>query len=70
MASIFLIFTAYYKTLLISKQDKAKLLAFFSQGALFLCCVSLNTTQWPLYFGMLFWAAAQLYPCMRIKKEA
>ena len=70
LASIFLILTAYQKTRLVAKQSNVKLLAFFSQGAAFLCCLSLNSTQWPLYFGMLFWAAAQLYPCIPTKKEA
>lgn len=70
LASIFLILTAYNKTTLVAKQGNPNLLAFFSQGALFFCCLSLNTCQWPLYFGMLFWAAVQLYPCIRPKKEA
>ena len=70
LASVFLILTAYHKTKLAAKQGKPKLLAFFSQCALYLCCLSLNGPQWPFYFGMLFWAAAQLYPCIRTKKEA
>lgn len=70
LASISLILTAYYKTTLTAKQGNPKLLAFFSQSAVFFCCLSLNTHQWPLYFGMLFWAAVQLYPCIRAKKEA
>lgn len=70
LASIFLILTAYHKTILAAKRGKTNLLAFFSQGALFLCCLSLNSSQWPFYFGMLCWAAVQLYPCMRAKKEA
>lgn len=70
LASVFLILTAYHKTKLAAKQGKVNLLAFFSQGALFLCCLSLNSPQWPLYLGMLFWAAAQLYPCIKAKKEA
>lgn len=70
LASVFLILSAYYKTALAARQGNLQLLAFFSQGALFFCCLSLNTSQWPLYFGMMFWAAAQLYPCIRTKKEA
>ena len=70
LASIFLILTAYYKTTLAASQGNPKMLAFFSQGALFFCCLSLNTPQWPLYFGMLFWAAVQIYPCIRAQKEA
>lgn len=69
LASIFLILSAYHKTVFTAKQKSAKLLAFFSQGALFFCCLSLNTPQWPFYFGMLCWAAAQLYPCFPRKKE-
>ena len=70
LASIFLILSAYHKTKLAARQGNPRQLAFFSQGALFFCCLSLNTPQWPLYFGMLFWAATQLYPCILIKKEA
>jgi len=70
LASVFLILTAYQKTALIANRGNTKLLAFFSQGALFLCCLSLTASQWPLYFGMLFWAAVQLYPCIRARKEA
>ena len=70
LASIFLILTAYHKTVFTARKNNARLLAFFSQGALFFCCVSLNATQWPLYLGMLFWAAVQLYPCILSKKEA
>lgn len=70
LASIFLVLTAYHKTVFAARKNNARLLAFFSQGALFFCCLSLNTSQWPLYFGMLFWATVQLYPCMLTKKEA
>lgn len=70
LASVFLILSAYQKTALAARKRKPKLLAFFSQSAMFFCCLSLNTAQWPLYFGMLFWAAVQLYPCILTKKEA
>lgn len=70
LASIFLILSAYEKTVYTARQTSTNKLAFFSQAALFFCCLSLNTQQWPLYFGMLFWAAAQLYPCIFAKKEA
>lgn len=70
MASVFLILTAYYATFLAAGREKPKWLAFFSQGALFLCCTCLNTNHWTLYLGMLFWATAQLYPCIRKRKEA
>lgn len=70
MASVFLILTAYHATFLAAGRGKPKWLAFFSQGALFFCCTCLNTTHWMLYLGMLFWAAAQLYPCIRKRKEA
>lgn len=69
MASVFLILSTYHATLLAAGQGKPKLLAFFSQGALFFCCVCLNTARWPLYLGMLFWAASQLYSCIRKQKE-
>lgn len=70
LASIFLILTAYQATTLSAGKGKPQQLAFFSQSAVFLCFVSLNTAQWPLYLGLLFWAGAQLYPCIRAKKEA
>ena len=70
LASVFLILSAYQSTALAAGKGNPKLLAFFSQSALFLCCLSLNTAHWPMYFGMLFWAAAQLYPCISTKKEA
>lgn len=70
LASIFLILTGYQATSLAAGQGKIKLLAFFSQCALFFCCVSLNTAQWPLYLGMLFWAAVQFFPCILPQKEA
>ena len=70
LASVCLILSAYYKTTLVAKKSNAKLLAFFSQSALFFCCLSLNSRQWPLYLGMLFWAAVQLFPCILMKKEA
>lgn len=70
LASIFLILTAYHRTTLAAKHGKRKHLAFFSQGALFLCCLSLNSSNWVLYLGMAFWAAAQLLPCYHTKKES
>lgn len=70
MAAIFLILSAYHFTLLSASQGKPQQLAFFSQGALFFCCVCLNTVQWPLYLGMLCWAAVQLYLCIPAQKEA
>ena len=70
LASIFLVLTAYHKTVFAAKQTNAKLLAFFSQGALFFCCLSLNASQWPLYLGMMFWAAVQIFPCILTKKES
>lgn len=70
LASIFLILSAYHKTVFAAKQRNTRLLAFFSQGALFFCCLSLNTSQWPMYFGMMLWAAVQIYPCILTKKES
>ena len=52
LASIFLVLSAYYKTVFAAKQTGTQKLAFCSQGALFFCCLSLNTAQWPLYLGM------------------
>ena len=69
LASIFLILTSYHRTKLVAKLDKRTNLAFFSQGALFLCCLSLNTNP-TLYFGMACWAAVQLFSCYPLKKES
>jgi len=69
LASVFLILTAYCNTLMTARQPIAKRLAFFSQGALYFCILSLNSSQWMLYLGMLFWAASQIYPCTRFKKK-
>lgn len=69
LASIFLILCTYQKTTFTAKQGNPRLLAFFSQAALFFCCVSLNAPQLPLHLGMMFWAALQLYPCVYEKKE-
>ena len=70
LASIFLILSAYHKTIFAAKHTNTRLLAFFSQGALFFCCLSLNTTQWYMYFGMMLWAVVQIYPCILTKKES
>ena len=70
LASVFLILTAYHKTLLTAGRGKPSALAFFSQGAMFFCFLSLNTNQWPLYGGMLFWSAVQIIPTILSQKEA
>lgn len=69
MASIFLILTAYERTLFSARKPRPRALAFYSQCAVFFCAVSLNSQQWLLYLGLLFWAAAQIYPCTAIKKK-
>ena len=69
LASVFLILTAYYKTTFTARRPKPRQLAFFSQGALYFCFLSLNSSQWLLYFGMLFWVAFQIYPCTLMKKK-
>lgn len=69
LASVFLILSAYHKTIWTAKAENARLLIFFSQGALFFCCLSLNTPQWLFYLGMLCWAAVQLDPCIHPNKE-
>lgn len=69
LASLFLILTAYHRTTLAAKHGKRVHLAFFSQSALFLCCVALNSSP-ALYLGMGCWAAAQLLPCYHTKKES
>ena len=69
MASIFLVLTAYERTLFSARKPRPKRLAFYSQSAVFFCTVSLHSSQWILYLGMLFWAAAQIYPCTATKKK-
>ena len=69
LASIFLVLSAYYKTVFAAKQTGTQKLAFCSQGALFFCCLSLNTAQWPLYLGMMLWSAVQIFPCILTQKE-
>ena len=69
LASIFLILTAFHRTESAVKQSASRSLVFFSQGALYFCILSLNSRQWMLYLGMLFWAAVQMYPCIRFKKK-
>ena len=70
LASVFLILSAYEKTKFTAKRGDVRTLAFFSQCALFFCCISLNTAHWLLYFGMMLWAVVQFYPCIFAKKEA
>jgi hypothetical protein len=70
LATVFLILTAYHRTALAVRMGKPRHLAFFSQCALFFCCLSLNTDQWCLYLGLLLWAGAQLYPSLISEKEA
>jgi len=69
LASVFLILTAYYKTTFAARRPKPRQLAFCSQCALYFCFLSLNSSQWMLYLGMLFWAAFQIYPCTLMKKK-
>ena len=69
MASVCLVMTAYQKTMFVARRPRPKLLAFFSQVAVYFCIVSLNSQQWPLYLGMLFWSAAQILPCTAYKKK-
>lgn len=69
MAAVSLILSAYHQTARLAGRGNPGNLAFFSQSALFFCCLSLRSSQWPLYLGMLFWAAVQLCPCVCAKKE-
>lgn len=68
-ASIFLVLTAYERTLFSARKPRPKRLAFYSQSAVFFCTVSLHSSQWILYLGMLFWAAVQIYPSTATKKK-
>lgn len=68
LASVFSILTAYHRTTLAAGYGKRRNLAFFSQGALFLCCLSLNSDPL-LYLGLAGWVTVQLFVCYHTKKE-
>lgn len=61
LASVFVIFTAYQSTALTVRSGKPAILAFCSQGALFLCMLCLNTNRWYYYLGLGIWSASQLF---------
>ncbi len=69
LASIFLLLTAYYRAVLATRQPVARRLAFFSQAALYFCILSLKSSHWMFYSGMLFWAASQIYPSTCLKRK-
>ena len=70
LATIFSILTAYHRTALAARMGKPRYLAFFSQCALFFCCLSLNSQQWPMYLGLMLWTGVQLFPALPLEKEA
>ena len=70
MASVFLLLTAYQKTMLLARKAKRSTLAFFSQAAAYFCCLSFNSFHKVFYCGMFLWAALQIYACLPRKKEA
>ncbi len=68
MASVFLMLGAYRALCLdIQKLDR-RLYVFFTQAALFFCCVSVTDTLWPFYLGMGVYSATNLCT-LRIYRE-
>jgi len=60
MASVCLMFTAYQALCLDIRKEDRRSYAFFSQAALFFCCLSLLDTQWFFYLGMGIYCATNL----------
>ena len=60
MASVCLMFTSYQALCLDLRQEDRRFYAFFSQAALFFCCLSLMDTQRYFYLGMGIYCATNL----------
>ena len=58
LASICLLLTAYHRTALDAGKSGCKRYVFFSQLALFFCCVSIQGESWLFYLTMALWVAA------------
>jgi len=55
LASVLLMLTGYYHTVLALQKGSRRWFAFCSQAALFFCLLSLNDRNWPFYLGMALW---------------
>ena len=60
LASIFLMLTAYYQTVLAVKKGSRRWFVFCSQAALFFCCLSFNSDNKLFYIGMALWTLADI----------
>lgn len=55
LASVFLMLTSYYLSVLDTQKGSRQWLVFFSQAALFCCCLCLNGEHMLFYLGMILW---------------
>ena len=60
LSGIFLMLTAYHKTALDVKKGGRPALVFFSQAALFFCCLSLGGNNRFFYLTMIVWLALDM----------
>jgi len=60
LASVFLMLAAYQRTTLDAGLGNCRQYAFFSQCALFFCCMSINGDSWLFYLTMALWTATGL----------
>ena len=68
LASVFLMLTAFHGAVLdAEKRTSRKSYAFFSQAALFFCCMSLQGASWPFYLAMAAWLGTNLCSMKAVK---
>ena len=60
LASVFLMLTAYHGAVLDTEKGSRRWYVFFSQCALFFCCLSLQGSSWLFYLAMALWLATGL----------
>ena len=70
LALVFLVLTGYCRCELSVRAAVCRRFVFFNQGALFFCCLSLNTENWPFYLGAVCWLACDFSSVQLRKKEA
>ena len=63
LASVLLMLAAYYRAALDASAGSAKRYAFYSQAALFFCCISIHGSSWLFYCAMAIWTATNLCAC-------
>ena len=57
LASLFILIACYYRAELDVRNESCKKYLFFSQAALFCCCMCLNGTDWLFYLSAILWLA-------------